>query len=335
MTSVLIVVLNWNGIEDTKECLDSLFKQSYGNYKIAVVDNGSIDDSVQQLKGIQKLHPDLTIIENGENRGFAGGVNSGIQYAIDNNFDAVALFNNDAIADKDRLKELVSDLRDDTGIVTGLLLHRDGKTIDSTGDFYTTWGIPSPRNRGSLANKIPESGYVFGASGGASLYSILVFKKIGLFDESFFAYYEDVDVSFRAQLAGFKVFYTKDAVAYHKQGATSKKVPGLAIRHTFKNLPLLFWKNVPVSLLIPIGSRFALLYILIFGNAIINGTGTHALKGWLGSVKYFWTSALWLRFKIQKSKKVSTRYINSILYHDIPPEQTGMRKFRKLFTGKS
>lgn len=334
MPKVLIIVLNWNGIEDTKQCLNSLFAQTYNKYQIAVVDNGSVDDSLKQLKAIQQKHKDLILIENGENRGFAGGVNSGIKYALNNKFTAIALFNNDAIADKNWLKQLVSDLRGSTGIVTGLLLHRNGKTIDSTGDFYTTWGIPSPRNRGALVDKAPASGYVFGASGGASLYSLDVFKQIGLFDENFFVYYEDVDVSFRAQLAGFKVAYNKDAIAYHKQGATSNKVPGLAIMHTFKNLPLLFWKNVPLGLLLPIGIRFLLLYTLIFGNAIKNGTGMYAFRGWLGSIWYFWTSALWQRFKIQASKKVTTGYINSILYHDIPPEQTGMRKFRQFFTGR-
>lgn len=334
MTRVLIVVLNWNGIADTKECLDSLFQQSYKNYKIAVVDNNSSDDSIQQLKVIQAKHSNLILIENNKNLGFAGGVNSGIKYALKHDFGAVALFNNDAVANKDWLKHLVHNLRDDTGIVTGLLLHRDGKTIDSSGDFYTTWGIPSPRNRGALAKKAPQSGYVFGATGGASLYSSLVFKQIGLFDENFFAYYEDVDISFRAQLAGFKVFYTNEAVAYHKQGATSNKVPGLAIKHTFKNLPLLFWKNVPTSLLLPIGARFLLLYVLIFGNAVKNKAGKYAFLGWLGSVRYFWSSALWQRLNIQRNRKVTTSYINSILTHDIPVEQTGMRNFRAFFTGK-
>lgn len=334
MTSVLIVVLNWNGIEDTKECLESLFKQTYSNYKIAVIDNASKDDSLQQLKLLQQKHENLILIENKKNLGFAGGVNSGIKYALKNQFDAVALFNNDAIADKDWLKYLVKNLKGDTGIVTGLLLHRDGKTIDSTGDFYTTWGLPSPRNRNDSAEDAPESNYVFGASGGASLYSCRVFENIGLFDENFFVYYEDVDVSFRAQLAGFKVFYTNQAVAYHKQGASSSKVPGLAIQHTFKNLPLLFWKNIPLGLLIPVGLRFLLTYILIFSNAIKNGRGKYALRGCLGSIYYFWTSALWKRVRIQWNRKVSSQYISSILLHDIPKEQTGMRKFRKIFTGK-
>ena len=103
---------------------------------------------------------------------------------------------------------------------------------------------------------------------------------------------------------------------------------------TFKNLPLLFWKNVPTKLLVKVGLRFFILYTLIFGNAIKNGSGWPALKGVFASIYYFWTSALWKRLQIQRSKKVSADYIWSILYHDLPPEQTGMRKFRKIFTGK-
>lgn len=335
MTSVLIVVLNWNGIEDTKECLISLQAQTYNNYKIAIVENGSVDNSAEELDKLSTQDPNLIIIKNKRNLGFAGGVNTGIRYALDNNFDAVALFNNDAVADKNWLSELVKTLEvNDSSISTGLLLHRDGKTIDSTGDYYSSWGIAFPRSRGTSSNNIPDSGFVFGSTGGSSLYKTDLFKEIGLFDETFFAYYEDADISFQTQLAGHKVYYTKDAVAYHKQGATSNKIPGFTVYQTFKNLPLLFWKNVPTKLLFKVGFRFLLLYVLIFGNAIKNGSGWAAFKGILASIGYFWTSALWKRFKIQHNKKVSAQYIWSILYHDLPPEQTGMRKFRKVFTGK-
>lgn len=335
MTSVLVVVLNWNGINDTQECLESLFKQTYGNFKIAVVDNGSIDNSVEILEGIAAENEKLIVIKNSKNLGFAGGVNTGIKYGIDKSYDAVTLFNNDAVADKDWLSHLVEALTSTkAAITTGLLLHRDGKTIDSTGDFYTTWGIPFPRSRGLNTKDAPASENVFSASGGGSLYKTSLFKEIGLFDPNFFAYYEDVDVSFRTQLAGHKIYYTDKALAYHKQGATSSKIPGFTVYQTFKNLPLLFWKDVPTKLLLPIGLRFILMYVLIFANALRHGSFGQAFKGVLASIYYFWKSALWQRIKIQRSKKVSANYIWSILYHDLPPEQTGMRKFRKLFTGK-
>ena len=335
MTSILIVVLNWNGIDDTEKCVDSLLRQTYTNYKILVVDNGSKDDSLPRLDVLAQKHPEkVTLLKNKKNYGFAGGVNTGIRYAVKNNFDAVALFNNDATADSAWLENLEKQLTGDTAVVTGLLLHADGKTIDSTGDFYSSWGIGFPRNRDTATDSAPESGTVFSASGGASLYKTSLFKEIGLFDETFFAYYEDTDISFRTQLAGHTVYYTKDAVAYHNQGATSSKIPGFTVYQTFKNLPLLFWKNVPTKLLLRVGSRFLLLYALIFANALKKGSGWPAFKGILASIYYFWTSALWKRFNIQAKKKVSAQHIWSLLYHDLPPEQTGMRKFRSLFIRK-
>lgn len=336
MTSVLIVVLNWNGIKDTEKCLDSLLKQTYKDFNILVVDNGSVDDSLERLRKIEKKNDNIVLAVNKYNKGFAGGVNTGIKYAKKRDFDAIALFNNDAEADENWLLELVSGLKQkDTAISTGLLLHENGKTVDSTGDYYSIWGVPFPRNRGNKTEGVPESGFVFSGSGGASLYKTSLFREIGLFDESFFAYYEDVDISFRTQLAGHKVYFTNKAIAYHKQGATSKKIPGFTVYQTFKNIPLLFTKNVPAGLLLPIGIRLLLLYVLIFGNAVKNGAGVPALKGWLASIGYFWTSAIWLRAGIQRQKKVPTSYINSIIVHDLPPEQTGLRRFRKFFTGKA
>jgi len=333
MTSVAIVVLNWNGIDDTKKCIDSLLDQTYKDYSIVVVDNGSKDSSLEVLRGLE-VEKKIILIEQSKNLGFAGGVNVGISYAVENNFDAVALFNNDAVADKNWLTELIKNL-DKASIVTSLLLSSDGSKIDSTAESYTNWGMPFPSNRNNTIKEIPESGFIFGATGGASLYDINLFKEIGLFDNSFFAYYEDVDISFRTQLADHKIYFTNKAVVYHKQGATSKKIPGFAVYQTFKNIPLLFTKNVPTRLLLPIGGRLVLLYVLMFGNAVKNGAGLPALKGWLASIGYFWTRSLWLRMNIQRNRKVSTDYINSIILHDLPPDQTGMRKFRKLFTGKA
>lgn len=335
MTSTLIVVLNWNGAKDTLECVNSLANQSFKDFQILVIDNGSKPTDYEKLSLLSSI-PNLTLLRNEKNLGFAGGVNIGIKHAIDNNYEFVALFNNDATANKDWLKNLLDGFNQNKSIsaVTGLLLHEHGKTIDSTGDYYSIWGMPFPRSRGQLTKTAPNSEYVFSATGGATLYKTSLFKQIGLFDESFFAYYEDVDISFRAQLAGHKIYYTKDAIAYHKQGATSKKIPGFTVYQTFKNIPLLYAKNVPAGLLIPVGIRLFVLYWLIFGNAIKNGSGLYALKGWLASIWYFWTKSLWNRFYIQAHKTVPTSYIKSLVWYDLPPEQTGLRKLRKKVTGK-
>lgn len=335
MNRVAIVVLNWNGIEDTLLCLKSLLSQSYKQFHIVVIDNGSIDNSKELLEPYGAKHSDkIEILYNPINFGFAGGVNTGIEWALNEDFEYVALFNNDAIASKDWLQSLVDAAQPkEVGITTGLLLHENGKTIDSSGDWLSSWGLAFPRNRGDATTKAFKAGPVFGATGGASLYKTALFKDIGLFDDDFFAYYEDADISFRAQLAGWKVAYTPKAIAYHKQGATSKKIPGFTTYHTFKNLPLLFLKDVPRGLLFPVGVRFYFAYWLILLNAIVKGNGIPALKG-AGMSFVLGFKKLGERRVIQKNKRVTTSYIESILWNDLPPDQTGVRKLRKLFTGK-
>jgi GT2 family glycosyltransferase len=336
MNRVAVIVVNYKGIEDTIDCLASLERQTYKNFIIIAVENGSGSNSVQEFQKLEKKYGDkLHAIYNADNLGFAGGVNSGIRWALDNGFENIALFNNDAVADPDWLHELLKvQKKEGSGIATGLLLHADGKTIDSTGDWYSTWGLPFPRNRGDQVVEAPKTEFVFSASGGASLYSAAMFRDIGLFDETFFAYYEDVDVSFRAQLAGWKVAYTPKAIAYHKQGATSSRMPGgFTVYQTFKNLPVLFVKNVPSELLLSIGIRFYFAYILMFINAIKNGNGIAALRG-LGKSLLLAPHAFTSRFAIQKAKKVPTSYIKKMLWADLPPDQTGIRRLRKLFTGQ-
>jgi len=334
ISSVAVIILNWNGYSDTLACLDSFSRLVYERFKIILVDNGSTDNSTSIIEDyIKKIQIDVVLLKNDKNLGFAGGVNTGIKYAIENDFDLIALFNNDAVVDPYWLTSLVNEMKPKTGIITGLLLNSDATAIDTTGEQYSTWGLPFPRNRGDAADKLPDAGPVFGATGGASLYQAELFKQIGLFDEDFFAYYEDADVSFRAQLAGWRVVYTPEAVAYHKQGATSAKIPGFTTYQAFKNLPLLFLKNVPRDMLFSIGIRFYLSYILILGNAIKNGAGIPALKGVLKAIQLT-PSALAKRKAIQKNKVVSTEYLKSILWPDLPPDQTGLRKFRKLFTRK-
>lgn len=338
MNRLAIMVITWNNADDAVECLDSLRKQTKKGITLLIIENDSRPDTVRQLQHYVASASgiDLQFIQTGHNGGTAGGFNAGVNWAIEHNYEYIGALNADAIADKQYVQALSDELdaHPNTGLVTGKLLHRDGKTIDTTGDFYTTWGLPGPRLRDKLASKAPaKAGYIFGSSGGAFLARTAMFKDIGLYDPAYFMYYEDVDIAFRAQLRGWTVRYTPHAIAYHKLGASSKTVPGLAVYNTFKNLPILFTKNVPLGLWPLIYPRFVLTYALILGNAIKNGRGKYALKGWAKSwllVPHMFTE----RWRIQKNKTVSTNYISSILLHDIPPEQTGLRKFRAFFTGK-
>ncbi len=333
---VAVVVLNYKGMDDTIKCIASLSEQTYKNFTIVAVENGSHDGSVEAFKKLEKQYGEkLVTLYNDKNLGFDGGVNTGIRWAIVNKYDYVALFNNDATADPKWLESLVIAAHEQqSGITTGLLLHGDGKTIDSTGELYSKWGLPFPRNRNDDVSQAPDSGPVLSGSGGASLFSVPMLEEIGLFDEDFFAYYEDNDIGLRAQLADWKVYYTKEAVAYHNQGSTANRMPsGFAVYQTFKNLPLVYIKNVPTGLLLPIGIRFYPAYWLMFANAIRRGNGGAALRGALMSI-VLGCKKLPERWRIQRAKKVSTAYIKSILWDDLPPDQTGLRKLRKVFIGK-
>lgn len=323
---ICVVVPNWNGKEELPACLDSLLAQTEPGHLI-VVENGSTDGSLELL---QQHYPQVELVVNKKNLGFAGGVNSGIRRAMEQGAAYIALFNNDAVADKGWLKELVGclDAQPEAGIATCKLLNSDGTHLDSTGDYYTAWGLPYPRGRGEAdSGQYDNQRTVFAASGGASLYRVSMLREIGLFDEDFFAYYEDVDISFRAQLAGWKVAYVPAAVAYHATGTTSGKIRGFTTYQTVKNLPLLLWKNVPWRILPHVWVRLVLAWSSFVLRALLRGQVGPVVKGCLtGTV--LWPKKLVERRRIQKARKVSDEYIWTMLVHDLPPNARNLRRLR-------
>ena len=326
MSEAVVVVPNWNGRAELAACLDSLQKQSL-KPRVIVVDNGSSDGSVEL---IEKDYPRVELIKHSQNKGYAGGVNPGFKRAIELKAKYVAAFNNDAVADGDWLKNLVEylDGHDEAGIATCKLLTEDGKRLDSTGDYYTVWGLPYPRGRGETdLDKYDDQTDVFGASGGASLYRVKLLEQIGLLDEDFFAYYEDVDLSFRAQLAGWKVAYVPAAVAYHKIGATSGQLKGFTTYQTMKNLQLLWYKNVPRRYRFKTGWRFTLASCLFLLRAVTRRQGWAALKGDLKG-SYLILKKRGERRRIQSSQTVSDEYIWNLFVHDLPPNARALRRLR-------
>ena len=328
-----IIVITWNNTDDAVECMDSLLAQTEVP-TILSVDNNSRADEQQKLQQYLDAHPEIVAIQTGYNGGTAGGFNAGVDWAIEHNYDYIGTLNADAIADEKWVASLHREIttNDKVGIATGILARRDGKTIDTTGDFYTTWGIPGPRGRDQPIDTAPqEAGEVFGSTGGGFIARTAMYRDVGRYDEAFFMYFEDVDMSFRAQLRGWRARYTPTAIAYHKLGASSSTVPGLAVYHTFKNLPMLFIKNVPFALWGKMYPRFIIAYTLILLSAIRKGRGYYAIKGWLMSWRYLFRM-MTERRRIQSSRQVTTNYIDSILIHDIPPDQKGLRKFRAIFS---
>jgi GT2 family glycosyltransferase len=294
---------------------------------IIVVDNGSVDDSAIIIK---RHYPTIELIRHTKNEGYAGGINPGFRRAIEMRYDYVAPFNNDAIADKGWLKYLVGRLEQDeqVGVAACKLLSADKQRLDSTGESYTPWGLPFPRGRGeSDLNKYDELTEIFAGSGGASLFRVAMLEQIGLMDEDFFAYYEDVDLSFRAQLAGWKVAYVPESVVYHEISTTGSRIKGFFTEQTMKNLPMLLTKNVPTRYLPKVLPRFTLVYLTFFASAAQRGQLWYAIKGSLRALT-FWPKKLKERHHIQKNRTVHDSYIWSMLEHDLPPNAHKLRSLR-------
>jgi len=223
MSKVSIIIVNWNGKKYLSDCLTSVLNQTYPNYEIILVDNGSNDGSIEFVR---EKYPEVKITKLDKNYGFAKGNNIGMKEALkDKDVKYIALLNNDTKVDKNWLSELVKVVASDEkiGICTSKILRMDKLTIDSTGHVLRL-GMLADRGR----NKIDRGQYddkldIFGACAAACLYKREMLEEIGLFDESFFAYYEDAELSWRAYKNGWKARYVPTSVVYHKGGGTSKK----------------------------------------------------------------------------------------------------------------
>lgn len=222
---VSIVILNWNGADDTIACISSLKKMTYSNYDIIVVDNGSSDNSIHL---IQQSHPDVILIKEKNNLGFAGGCNRGIELALNQKSDFICLLNNDTVVSESFLSELVSEISTDpsTGILGAkIMLFTDRSRLDHIGG---TWDasraefilIGNREPQLSFAwDKEKELDYVCGAS---MLIKREVFEKIGLLEEKFFLIWEEADFCFRARKEGFKIRCCPTAELWHKVSASFK-----------------------------------------------------------------------------------------------------------------
>jgi hypothetical protein len=245
---VSVVIPNLNGRHMLGRCLERLRDQTVPGVETIVVDNASEDDSVAFVKS---RFPEMQVVALGENRGFAGGMNAGIECARGTH---VAFLNNDAEADPRWIEELLACLERHprAAAATSKLLLADGRnTIDGAGDSLTPSFLPYPRGHGELdRGQFEEEVEVFSPAGAASLWRRSALDDVGLFDERFFAYYEDVDLGFRARLKGYECWYAPKAIAYHHRGATAGTRTEFTLFHPIKNRWFLILKNAPGRLLL-------------------------------------------------------------------------------------
>lgn len=311
-----IIIPNFNGRVFLMECLSSLRKQTLESFGSILVDNGSNDESVEFVR---VNYPEVEVVELKENKGFAAAVNEGIKRMES---EYVVVLNNDTIQEANWLRNLVetADKHPEFSFFASKVLQMEDKSkIDSTGEVYTWWGMPYPRGRDEIdKGQYNKSTEIFGATGNGTLYRKSMLDKIGLFDEEFFAYYEDVDLSFRAQLAGFKCMFVPSAVIYHKMGATSDKMSNFSLYHSLKNGYYLFLKNTPFPLIIVKFPKFFLGQLLRATSTIKKGHPVVLLKAYF-RVLVKLPHVFMERRKIMKTKSVSNKYINKIVEEQFPP----------------
>lgn len=303
-----VVIPTWNGLELLKVCLPSLIKQTFKDFEVIIIDNGSGDDSV---KYIQKNFPSFKIIKLPKNIGFAGAVNKGIKKALGK---YIILLNNDTEVDKNCLKYLIeaADKHSGVGMVAAKIKNfYQRNIIDNAGDEIDVVGHSFTRGIGKKDNqKFNLPGYIFLVTGGGSLFKKEVFNKIGLFDEDYFLYMEDIDLSFRAQLAGFKAWYEPKAIIYHKRMTTSAKNMSFVEPACFRNMTMNIIKDYPLSLLLHNFNWIKIILVNLNTFKYLAGKGYlwGALKAELDVLKSL-RCLLKKRKKIQSLKTVSDEYI--------------------------
>ncbi|MGH9552268.1 MAG: glycosyltransferase family 2 protein [Terriglobales bacterium] len=310
---VSVVIPNWNGKRFLAGCLDSLARQTYRHHEVVIVDNGSRDGSVEFLRD---NYPSVRLVLFEQNTGFSYAVNKGI---TESRGQFVALLNNDTIVDEGWMAELVNALHTHPEIGSAgckMLAYDDRTVLDGAGDGYRRGGLP-----GRIGHRERDTGrfdverYILGACGGAALYRKSVFAEVGLFDEDYFAYLEDVDFGLRAQSAGFKCLYVPSAIVYHLGcGTTGSGYSSLVVRLSAQNNwntivknihSSLFWKFLP-----------EILYWQFYYLAVVVARGGQLwpwLQGTYGAVRLL-PGMLRKRRQIESMRKVSLRYMETIIF---------------------
>jgi GT2 family glycosyltransferase len=306
---VQVVVVNWNGRAFLEECLQSLRKQTYRSFRVTVVDNGSTDGSPAWVAG---HYPEVRVLALKENRGFAGANNCALR-----NLTApyVALLNNDAVADPCWLESLVDALErtQEAGFTASRMLDQSQPgVIDRCGDGYTWAGAGLLRGRGKPSGEYDRREWVFGACAGAALYRTAIFKEVGLFDEDFFLLYEDVDLSFRSQLRGYRCLYVPEAVVHHRGSGSLVYDSPSSVYFGHRNLEWVYIQNMPARLIARTILPHLFYAVAAFGFFAARGRGRDYLRAKKDALKGL-RRALLKRQRVQSARRVDDAYIWGLL----------------------
>ena len=309
---VNVVIPNWNGKKFLKGCLDSLLASKYPQVEVVIVDNGSKDGSVEFL---ETEYPQVKLVKFPHNTGFSVAVNAGINHS---NGEFLALLNNDTVVDPDWIGEMIKVMREHPEIgSTGckMLAYDDHSLLDGAGDGYRRGGLPGRiGHREKDQGQFDQQRYILGPCGGAAIYRRAMLDDIGLFDDDYFAYLEDVDIGLRAQSAGYKCLYVPSAIMYHLGcGTTGSGYHPLVVKLSAQNNWNTIVKNIPLPLLIKFLPQIIFWQAYYFAVVIVRGG---QVIPWLhGS----WNALMLLpkmlkkRAQINRQRKVPHSYMEEII----------------------
>lgn len=274
---VSIIIPNYNGLKYLEVCLKSLSRQTFKDFEVIVVDNGSNDGSCKYVKD---NYPYVRVIELINNGGFSKAVNQGIK-ASEGKY--IVMLNNDTEVEHDWLENLYNCLTKDKIIfscASKMMQYNDRQKVDDAGDWYSILGWAYQRGHGKAGERFNRVEEVFSSCAGAAIYRKDILDEVGYFDESFFAYLEDVDIGYRARIHGHKNMFCPDAVVYHIGSATSgSKYNSFKVKLSARNNIYLIYKNMPILqiilnlpfLLIGFGIKYLFFRRLGFGKDYIEG----------------------------------------------------------------
>lgn len=290
---VSVVIANFNGAQLLEPCLNAVLTQDYPRFEVILADDGSTDGS---LALVRDKFPSVIVLENAHNRGFAAVNNQAIRASCG---DYIVTLNNDTRVEPGFLTEMVRVTESDPRIGSCaplIILHHQG-LVDSAGIEVDWAGIAWQRRRGEPVSGIRDPEEVFGACAGAALYRRAMLDEIGLFDEHYFAYYEDMDLAWRARLAGWRCIHVPTAIVHHVHSAFWSKQPGRKTYLLARNKLFTIVKNYPWPELL-LGWPLIVIYdLLSLGYAVWRG---QAHSAWRGR----WDALMHLGWALRQRRKV-------------------------------
>ncbi len=242
MQKVTVVIPNLNGMSCLGACLDSLRTQSMQEFSVILIDNGSRDGSVDF---VEKQYPEVRVRRFEKNLGFCRAVNEGIRLS---RTEYVILLNNDTICQRHFVEEMVRSIERTHAFscAAKLVQMEDPERMDDAGDYYCALGWAFALGKGKPAARYTRERRIFAACAAAAIYRRDLLMKIGLFDEAQFSYLEDIDVGYRARIAGYESYFAPRAVVRHVGSATSGSVyNSFKTRCSSQNNVYLIYKNMP------------------------------------------------------------------------------------------